>query len=226
MSTISALISAYHGAEWLDARIGNLFDASDHVVDPIVVCQINSEEDKIASQYNIKIIRTFDIPTIGKAWNMAIAESTGEYLTTANTDDKFYSGGLTRMVDLLDVMDKIGLVFSQVDLDNGRSKIAWKRIGNRTGEIINIYEMLKRRYFIGSMPVWRRSIHEKVGLFREDYKVASDYDMWVRMAKDNVRFFYFAESLGVYLKRPGSLEHRNPEACRLESKEMNREGGH
>lgn len=219
MPKVSALISAYHGAQWLERRIENLF-AEDVPVEVVVVCQQGSAEDKIARRYAVKIIRTDDIPTIGEAWNIAIQHASGDYLTTANCDDLFYPGGLTRMADILTGHDGIGLVFAPVDVDDSKAIFPWKRIGNPTGEVEKIRDVLERRCIIGPMPLWRASIHDQVGMFREDLIVSCDYDMWLRMARAGLRFYYINEALGVYLKRDDSLEHRNKSVIPEEHKEV------
>ena len=208
---VSALISAYHASGFMHNRILNLFGQKKLVKDMelIVVAQEGSVEEDIAKSYSTKVISTPDIPTIGKAWNLAIYQAEGEYLTTANTDDKFMIGGLNHMVDVLDNNPEIGLVFSQVHIEDGQECYPWKRIDEPTGEVVGIKNILERRCIIGPMPLWRKSIHDKIGLFDEDMVVASDYDMWLRMVRGGHRMFYIAESLGIYAKRPGSLEHRN-----------------
>ena len=219
MSKVSALVSAYYAEDYIQQRLINLYGQMKKVdLEIVVVCQEGSPEYELVKDYNLKLITTPDIPTIGRAWNMAIKASTGDYLTTANTDDRYKIDGLKRMVEVLDERPEIGLVFAQVDIDNGEQTYPWQRINNDTGEVEDIREVLKRRCIIGPMPLWRKWIHDRVGLFNEEYTVACDYDMWLRMAKDDIRFYYIAESMGVYLQRQDSLEHRNPAACRQETR--------
>lgn len=215
---ITALVSAYYAHPFLEGRLENLAQVRD--CETIVVCRMGSVEDQIASAFDVQVIATPDIPTIGAAWNIAIQYATGDYLTTANCDDRFHIGGLEYMAATLDEQPEMGLVFSQVDITDGSHVVPWRRIENYTGEVKNIKFILKQKCIIGAMPLWRKSIHDTVGLFREDYLVASDYDMWRRMAKANVRFYYIAESCGIYHRRMDSLEHRNREACRTETREV------
>jgi GT2 family glycosyltransferase len=215
---LTALISAYYAEKYLDGRLKNLQQFKD--VEPIVVCRAFSKEYDIANGYGVKIITTGDVPTIGKAWNFAIIEAQGDYLTTANTDDKLIPGKLEKMIEVLDQHPEIGLVFSQVDMTDGKNTIPWERFRHPTGEVKDITNLLQSRCFIGAMPIWRASIHDRVGLFREDFIVANDYDMWLRMARAGVRFYYVDESCGIYYKRVDSLEHRNRSACREETAEV------
>ena len=221
MVKVSALISAYYAKDFLDARIQNLFGQKKNLdLEIVVVCQDKSIEDKIASGYEVQVIRTPGIPRIGTAWNLAIRKAKGEYLTTANSDDRFKIGGLVRMAETLDKHPDIDLVFSQVDVDDGQEVVPWKRVSFPTGEVQDIKRTLQARCIIGPMPLWRAEVNRRLGYFDETLTVASDYEFWLRMARGGLRFFYIAESLGVYARRPDSLEHRHPLECRQESNQV------
>jgi cellulose synthase/poly-beta-1,6-N-acetylglucosamine synthase-like glycosyltransferase len=40
----------------------------------------------------------------------------------------------------------------------------------------------------GPFCMWRRKVYERVGPFREDYKYAMDWEMWLRMVKHGSKF--------------------------------------
>ena len=208
MAKVSALVSAYYAERFLSQRIFNL-QGYQGDIQIVVVCQSGSPEEAIASQINVTVVRTPGIPPLGEAWNLAIENATGDYLTTANTDDRFMMDGLETMVRVLDEHPEIGLVFAQVCVDGGGDLYPWKRIDDGTGEIADIEDLLFGRCIVGPMPVWRKAVHDEVGYFDETYTVASDYDMWLKMARAGVRFWYIDEPTGVYAKRADSLEYRN-----------------
>lgn len=204
---ISALVSAYYAEEFLDRRIINL--KASPGVEIIVVCQDGSSEEEIAKWHKVTTLTTPDIPTIGRAWNMAILAAHGDYLTTANTDDEFYPGGLQAMASVLDKCPDVGLVFSDVDLCDVTGVHGWKRIEDCGGVINDIYAKLTHRCFIGPMPLWRSSLHFIHGLFDEGLVVSCDYEFWLRIAKYDVEYYYIPRALGIYERRDKSLEHRN-----------------
>lgn len=218
MSKVSALVSAYYCAGYLEERIANLADC-----EIIVVCKNNSPEYWIAKQYkDVKLIITPDVPTIGKAWNEAARLATGNYLVTANADDAFMPGGLEEMARVLDDNPQVGLVFSDVMRRDGANSVHWKRTNFPEGEVDAdaLREELSRRSFIGPMPMWRKELHEKLGCFDERMIVSCDYDMWRRMAENGVGFWYIPRALGEYLYRDDSLEHRNIAAMRKEMEQL------
>lgn len=200
MGKITALVSAYYAEEYIERRLNNL-----HGIDTVVVCRRNSAEHRISYEYPVRTIVTEDIPTIGKAWNIAIEAADGDYVFTANTDDLIYPEGLARMESVLDGLPRVGLVFGAVDIGDTK----WQRIKDPTGILQFAPERLSRRCFIGPMPLWRKSLHQHFGMFDEDMVVACDYDMWLRFAFGGVGFYYIADSVGKYEKRADSLEHRN-----------------
>lgn len=202
---VSCLISAYYAKHFIRDRLVNL---RGH--ERIVVCQAGSAEEEVARYQKAEIIITTpDVPTIGKAWNMAYKAATQKYVTTANTDDTFYTGTLDTCTDILDRYKKVGLVFFKVDLKNGGNVIRpWERIKVDTG-ILADTSVIKQRSIVGPMPLWRRSYLEKIGGFDEDFIVACDWEYWIRMLEAGAGFYYINESLGCYHKREDSLEWRN-----------------
>jgi len=218
---VSALVSAYYAEPFLEGRIENLL-AQVPAPEVVVVCLEGSKEHEIALKYEVKIVTTRHIPTIGAAWNLGIMNASGDYLVIANSDDRFFKGGLKALSDVLDTNSEIGYVFSDQDLViDGVTKRRYDhgRIG-RGGEVKNIKALLAERYFCGSCPMWRKSLHVFHGFFNEGYIVASDYEWALRLANNGCRFYYLPESVGLYPIRDDSLEHRNQELCRIESRSI------
>jgi GT2 family glycosyltransferase len=208
MAKITALVSAYYAEDYISRRIENLLECTP-LPEIIVVCRSGSAEHKIAQRYPVTTVATQDVPTIGKAWNIGIKLSHGEYLTTANTDDYWLPGGMERLAKVLDSNPRIDLAFSKVQRSEDGVTRDWNRCQIFTGEIDFPYELIKQKCLIGPMPMWRRSVHDQLGLFDEQMVVSTDYDMWLRMAHAGKSFYYISRACGVYEYRDDSLEHRS-----------------
>lgn len=218
---VSALVSAYFAEEYLHGRIANLLGQTPEP-EVVVICQEGSKEHEIALQYKALVLTTSHIPTIGEAWNFGIIHAGGDYLVIANSDDRFFEGGVKMLSDVLDNNADVGYVFSDQHLTiKGITERRFDhgRIG-RGGKVENIKGLLAERYFCGSCPMWRRSLHIHYGYFNESYIVASDYEWARRLADGGAGFYYLPESVGEYLIRKDSLEHRNQELCRVESRKI------
>lgn len=218
---VSALVSAYYAEPFLQGRIENLL-AQESAPEVVVICLEGSKEHEIALKYDVLVINTSHVPTIGEAWNLGIIHAIGDYLVIANSDDTFFGGGIKKLSDVLDNHADVGYVFSDQDLvidGVAKRRLDHGRIG-KGGKVENIKTLLAERYFCGSCPMWRRTLHIHYGYFNEGYIVASDYEWALRVANGGVNFYYLPESVGLYPIRDNSLEHRNQELCRVESREI------
>jgi GT2 family glycosyltransferase len=216
---VSALVSAYYAERFLAGRLTNLQE-QDPEPEVIVVCQAGSVEEKIANGFDVRVIVTPDIPTIGAAWNIAIKAASGDYCVIANTDDRFLPDGLRMLSDTLDNTPAAGYVFSDLFLEKYGITTPRPNHGRleHPGLIEDAYAAFKQRYFCGPMPMWRRSLHDTHGYFDEGYVVACDYDWVLRLAKAGVGIYWLNRMVGVYEIRDNSLELRNSNLCKTESR--------
>lgn len=210
--SVTAIVSAYYAEPYLAGRLDNLM-AQTKKPQVVIVCQTGSAEEKIALKYYrgvdhefFTIISTPDIPTIYAAWNAAIEFATGEFITNANCDDRLFPRALEEMEAALKRKPRYAVVY-------GNQEIV-KEIG---GAAVNVfvwkdggYDELLHSCFIGPMPMWRRSLHDKYGFFNPEYRSAGDYEFWLRIAKAGERFLHFKAVVGQYLDRDDSAEHRQP----------------
>jgi len=212
---VTAIVSAYYAERFIEGRLENLL-AQSLKPEVIVVCQTGSAEHEIAKKFDVKIIETPDIPTLYEAWNIAIKQATGEYITTANSDDRLYPRALEKMAKALDNNPKYGMVYTNIDLveeiDGApKTQFEWMEGG--------LHELVFKGCFLGPMPMWRKSLHEKHGYFLESetlrngdeykYHITADYEFWMRLAAGGEKFYHIKEVLGAYLSHPGNLEHRH-----------------
>lgn len=203
---ISGIVSAYYAVEYMKQRLDNLAEQG---AEAVVVCQRGSGEERIARDYDTTIVLTENIPTIGRAWNLGVEASHGKYLTTANSDDLFRRGALKDIEHVLDVRTDVGLVFGDVYVQEEGKTRRWKRVKAQAGVLRDPMAMLMKQCFVGPMPVWRKSLHNRAGMFNEGLVVVSDYEFWLRLAGTGVKFWYTGCVTGTYAKRKHSLEHRN-----------------
>ena len=213
---VSAIVSAYYAEKFIKDRLDNLA-MQVPMPEIVVIAKRGGAEEEITREFEVDwyshgivtLIITDGTPTIYEAWNMGIKAAKGEYVTNANCDDKFNPGALKRMAQIMDDNPDIGVVFSNVyvEHENGRSN-NWKRIDDETGPWKNPIDTLINRCVIGPMPMWRKSLHEQHGYFDEQYRHAADYEMWLRFAFGGAGFYYIDETLGVYMNRKNSDEHK------------------
>lgn len=202
-SKVTAIVSAYFAERYIYNRLVNL-NSQEPAPEVIVVAQRGSIEAETAKCVGWgHLIETEDIPTIYAAWNIAIQHASRDYIVNANCDDLFTPGGLAAMQAALDHHPRAALVYTNLmrEEPNGMRQV-WNRPPGKMAD-------LPHRCFVGPMPMWRRSLHKKYGMFDESFIVAGDYEFWLRLGAGGEHFHYLDKVCGVYRNRPDSLEHRN-----------------
>lgn len=207
---VSAIVSAYYAEPYLKGRIENLLDQDEHP-EIIAICRNGSVEHKILEDNEwadrITYILTDDTPSVYQAWNIGIKAASRKYVTNANCDDRLYAGALKSMADILDQESTYGVVYSDIHIVTEIGKepegvFKWMEGG--------LKELLTG-CFLGPMPMWRKSLHDRFGYFDEFYKSAGDYEYWMRLASNGVKFYKIRGAVvGAYLKRQNSVEAREP----------------
>ena len=213
MPKLTGLLSTYNDTELLQGRLDNLLTQDVDDMEVVFIAESGSEEMEICREWMknnrpfwFKKIETKRIPTLYDAWNQGIEIASGEYLTNINTDDRLYPGALQKMIDVLDANPDIGVVYPDVD-----------RVDEIDGEPFATYswaegglDRLLKGCFLGPMPMWRKSLHDEYELFDASYHSSGDYEFWLRLASNGVKFQRYPEPLGAYFDRRDNIENREP----------------
>jgi hypothetical protein len=229
---VSSICSAYYAADYMAGFLKDQTEQTE-TQEIVIVCQYGSEEHKMALDHREKfgyswvtIIETEDVPTIYRAWNLGAQFARGKYLTNANTDDRHHPRAYELMANVLDARSDIDLVYhdsfvswipnqtfaqfiddyKDVRLEAGRHEgnpgiFAWHNYDR---------ELLARGCYMGPQPMWRANLHQKHGYFLDHYKIAGDYEFWLRISED-ANMFRIGTPLGLYHASMNGAELSNPD---------------
>ncbi|MGE0492519.1 MAG: glycosyltransferase [Vulcanimicrobiota bacterium] len=217
MIKVSALVSCYRSEAWLATRLDNLLaqDLGQALEIVVVVSGSPQREAEITADYQCRHpnIRLLETPhqTVYGAWNRAIEIARGEFLTNANTDDRMQTDGLSRLVCCLESLPEVALVYP----DNWRAVTPEDVLDWPTALAAGRLQRVRRRAYqhqalllqclCGPNPMWRRSLHDRLGLFDESFQVSGDWEFWLRVA-ERYRLHHFEEPIGIYYENPEGLE--------------------
>jgi len=145
-------------------------------------------------------------PGIYGCWNEGIKMATGEYISNANLDDRRSDQQLELFAALLNENPDIDLVYSECFV-TGQPNETYNlnSSGGRVYPIMDFSPENMVKCLPGCMPLWRRSMHDKAGLFDEEYKFAGDWEMWLRAVRNGARFKRIHGSHGLYYHNPNGL---------------------
>ena len=234
---VSAIVSAYYAEDFIRGCLEDQA-AQTELQEVVIVCQSGSKECEVAHNFQdagvnwVTIVETEDVPTIYRAWNLGIQNSKGKYITNANTDDRHHPRAYELMANVLDSRPDIDLVYHDtfvswepnqtfsefieanrnVRLEAGRHEgkpgvFSWHNYSR---------ELLAQGCFMGPQPMWRANLHQRHGYFLDNYKIAGDYEFWLRISED-ANMFRIATPLGLYHANMDGAELSNPDLAAEES---------
>jgi glycosyltransferase involved in cell wall biosynthesis len=230
---VSAIISTYNSEQFIRGCLQDLVEQTlyqQNELEIVIIdsCSAENERDIIEefqSKYaHIIYERTTTREPLYTAWNRAIKLARGRYITNANTDDRHRFDALEKMAAALDRNSDLSLVYAdQLITTIPNEQFITTSAENKWDWPPYSYEQMKLGCCVGSQPMWRKSLHDNYGYFREEFKCSGDYEFWMRIGSGGEQMALITELLGLYYFNPQGLEHGAPgragEECDLICKE-------
>jgi glycosyltransferase involved in cell wall biosynthesis len=235
MSKVSAIVSAYNSETFLRGCIDDLLNQTLYAQGRLEIIVINASDRRgdtlILREYLVQGVPLQIITTprepLYTSWNRGIRMATGDYITSANTDDRHRPDALEILANTLDDRPEIGVVYSDCYVTS-TANATWttpytvvKEPPYTTGRLnwpVFDRQQLTQFCYIGPQPVWRRALHERFGVFDESYMIAGDYEMWLRLAAHGVNFQRIPETLGLFYWNPAQLGRAQAQQSGMESR--------
>ena len=156
---------------------------------------------------NISLIALESDPGSSRCLNIAIEHGSSPYITIANTDDRKRSDSIERHYLELELNPELDLVYAP-SLLSQRPNETYEF--HSCDSIYPCYEFtgidgLLKHNSPHNNPMWRRSMHDKNGLFDEVLKSCADSDMWMRSVLNGSKFKMIPEILGLYYFNPEGM---------------------
>ena len=187
----------------------------------LILVDCNTVENKMSEKLsswiekypeNIKYIDLDEDPGIYAAWNLAIKESSGDFISNANLDDRKSNKFAENLAKVLVLNPDVECVYTENLLTTSPHETFEENSSNGQvypAESFSV-EALLRGNSPHCMPMWRKSLHEKNGFFDENYKSAADWDFWLRCALNGATYHKHHEALGLYYFNPTGMS-TNPD---------------
>ncbi len=217
--------SLYRGKKFLKTFLENITNQTFFSRCELVIIDANSPENEyeIIKDYlgyynNINYMRLQETIGIYESWNLAIKETNSEFITNANVDDLHRFDGLELKTKALMENPSIDVVYSDIYysfIENLPFEIAEKCNIRTHLPVANKDNLLKFNSPHNS-PIWRRSLHDKIGYFDTSYKSAADYEFWLRAAVSGSSFMKLAEPVVLYYHNPQGMSTKQKSPGQIE----------
>lgn len=217
---VSIITSMFNSADYVDGFLESIENQTVWDKCELVVVSANKEEgedDKKVLQFlekypeQVKYVRlTDEDPGIYGCWNLAVDLADGEFITNSNLDDRRAPHSIETLAS--------HMVADQVDFVYADSFIS--RTANETYEDFMKKPKKDRRQYSfpqasvdaflkGNQahhnPMWKKELHDRVGMFDENLKSAGDWEFNLRCITDGAKFKKVNDVLAVYYFNPSGV---------------------
>tara|TARA_Y100000034_G_scaffold53254_1_gene65364 strand:- start:479 stop:2098 length:1620 start_codon:yes stop_codon:yes gene_type:complete len=154
--------------------------------------------------------------------NMAIKMSKGRFLTFGNIDDRRRDDCLEILYNDIVNNDEIDLVYGDsLQTDSVNETFKKNSANNKLAEhsVLAFSRENMIKCLPGPMPLWRKSIHDRCGLFDdENCNYADDWEMWLRAVNAGSKFKKVDDIVGLYYSGGRSQQEQNIEQRKEEAR--------
>ena len=213
---ISFITSVYAGEKYFEEFMNDItsqtiFEDKCELV--LVNCNSPENEDELIKPWlekypnNIKYFKLDEDPGIYAAWNMAIKNCTGDFISNANLDDRKSPEFAEKLGKYLYAHPEIDCVYTENFMTFQPNETFNNNTSN--GAKYPAEQFSKDAMLRGNpphcMPMWRKSMHKTNGWFDEKYRSAADWDFWLRGAHGGFEYKKVPETLGLYYFNPEGI---------------------
>lgn len=140
-------------------------------------------------------------------WNACIERARGELIALLHADDYFLPGMLRTADQAFQSRDKVGLVFSAVQLIDGEGtlKRVWQPFAHdfvRSSKEF-LPELVRGNFIRTPTVIVRRECYDRLGAFSRKLAFTADWEMWLRIAAE-YEVAYFATPYAAYREHAGN----------------------
>lgn len=150
------------------------------------------------------------------AWNLGIQAATTAYVTNWNIDDLRFYNNIELKVDLLDEDSTVDLAYNwyicSTDVDEDYENFKTDKTRYVEAYPDEAHKYVYQCCMCGPDPLWRRTMHDKIGYFDIAYPAIADWEMWVRMAANGYKFKLIPEILCLFFENENSNSNRFAES--------------
>jgi glycosyltransferase involved in cell wall biosynthesis len=208
---ISIITSIYNGEKFLNQFLENVLNQTciDDIEILLLDAQSTDDTKNIIEKFkhpSLKYISLDKKYSIYDTWNIGIKLAKSNLISNWNIDDRRKNTSLESQITFMENNHECDVCYGYV---------AWSFKENEKFEennLINLYpchdvtfETMMENNSPHCMPVWRKNLHNKFGMFDSTYETAADFEFWLRCLSKKANFSKLYEVVGLYYYNPNGL---------------------
>lgn len=148
------------------------------------------------------------------AINRGISMSGGEFIAYLNSDDLLYPDAVSIAVDSFRRDPSIDFLYGDGTVIDEEGNAVWEWLSRPEDfRLLADYHFLWNdftNYILQQAAFWKRSLHDRVGLFDERFHFALDVDFWLRVGISGARMVHVPRKLGLFRMIQGTKSLSSP----------------
>jgi glycosyltransferase involved in cell wall biosynthesis len=183
---VSVVVSTYQGEDHICEALDSILTQTLEELELIVVDDgsTDSTPDILASYDDprMRVLRNAENAGVSRSVNRGFLEARGRFVARQDDDDVSEPDRLSRQLNFLETHPSVGLVASSYRVIDGRGNVLHERRTPTEGIDLR-WRLLYVNAFANSSVMFRRELLDTVGMFRDGFPFAQDYDLWSRIAR-------------------------------------------
>jgi hypothetical protein len=213
---ISVLVSLYKADGFLADLLANILEQTSLSSAQIIFISVSPSDFVRVSLREFKalfpatkIIESSKRIGIYEAWNKGLVMTHTPLVTNWNADDRRSRTSLEQQISFMEKNPWVAGAYSDVYVT--LDPMADFEIARYCGATTNFPPFASLHHSLGganpmhNAPVWRRDLHNKLGLFDESLKSAGDYEFWLRCQVSGEVFVKSSTPHSTYFLNPKGL---------------------
>tara|TARA_R110000824_G_scaffold22464_4_gene82181 strand:- start:395 stop:2047 length:1653 start_codon:yes stop_codon:yes gene_type:complete len=229
---VSIIVPLYKGEKFIEGFLEDMENQTVFNQCELIIINANSPENEdshilpfMETHANV-IYRKLDyVASVMETENMAIEMSSGEFIAQACVDDRHSPQSIETLAKHLMLTPNVDLVYGdclQTQLPNE----SFDKNSSNGALYEHSQQSFSREGMIkclpGPMPMWRKSVHDKIGYFNPHLRRAGDWEFFLRMVEFDSVFkkvdipigLYYLNSEGLSTS-PENFEEKIKEECQV-----------
>jgi glycosyltransferase involved in cell wall biosynthesis len=207
MSKATAIVSIYNSKQFIRHKILNLLDQTVPIQTILIDCtngeELRTVSDLINKPQFTKVIYPQRI-SIWHAINVGIKMAETPYIVQSNTDDLLHPKAFEKQIKKLE--EGFDIAYFDFAFVHEFRK-TWCKAFKKSYEIYKVPKKYGTGKGLGAFPMWRKTLHDKYGLFNDKLEIYGDALFWDKLSRDpDIKWGRIQETLGAYAIRNNNLE--------------------
>ena len=212
---VTIVTPSYNQARWIRKTLESVVAQTYPRVEHVVV-DGGSTDETVQILMETPGIRWVSEKDRGQAdaINRGISMSGGEFIAYLNSDDLLYPDAVSTVVDCFRRDPTIDFLYGDGTVIDEEGNALWEWLSRPEDfRLLADYHFLWNdftNYILQQATFWRRSLHERIGLFDERFHYALDVEFWLRVGFSGARMVHVAKKLGLFRMIRGTKSLSSP----------------